>query len=92
MGARALEITTSAGELSEAEPIPPLRDDLHDLVLSYPEIGEPTVRYLVRQSQILAKTGATTHHWSRKSKESYKRVPSNIFLSNQQVYGLANYV
>ncbi|KAF2622202.1 hypothetical protein BU25DRAFT_481041 [Macroventuria anomochaeta] len=44
------------GILAEAETIPPINDDLDGLNLSYPEVDEPTVKFLVRQSRILAKT------------------------------------
>ena len=46
---------TASGELSEAATIPPIGDDLHGLKLSYPEVDEPTVKYLVRQSRFLGK-------------------------------------
>lgn len=46
---------STSGELSEAETIPLINDDLDGLSLSYPEVDEPTVKFLVRQSRTLAK-------------------------------------
>jgi hypothetical protein len=43
-------------EIYRAETIPPVDDDLTGLKLSFPENDEPTVNFLVRQSQILAKS------------------------------------
>jgi hypothetical protein len=44
------------GRLTEAENIPPINDELDGLSLSYPEVDEPTVKFLVRQSRVLAKS------------------------------------
>jgi len=47
---------TTNGQMSEAENIPPINDELDGLSLSYPEVDEPTVKFLVRQSRVLAKS------------------------------------
>jgi hypothetical protein len=48
--------STTSRHLSEAENIPPINDELDGLRLSYPEVDEPTVKFLVRQSRVLAKS------------------------------------
>lgn len=46
----------ATGALAQAQSIPPIGDDLAGLNLSYPEVDEPTVRFLVRQSRLLARS------------------------------------
>jgi hypothetical protein len=84
LGARAFNYHTRIRELSKTETTLSINDGLHNSIVSYPKVDEPTVKYLVGQSRILAKEWATPYHWSRSNEESYKRGHNDIFLSNRQ--------
>lgn len=82
--------STTHGHLSESEDIPPIKDDLDRRSLSYPEFDKSTIKFLVRQSQVLAKVMKTYHFPEAKvyQSQSWKSNTSDGHAVHKDLFAL----